>query len=1328
MSCHQAHPGTFEFHVSASARDFYQFDLSLFSLRGSVIFANFQAARQFAEAMNARRDLVRNPEQAVSASQINALGLIDEILHYVVQQYQEQHPGVMRQALSTLASSLGQDELEKTLRSFATEFPPIRVYRREITLEDYLSDEAEGRSSREILLEELLLLWMANANPAFAPLGELFDDGNLERTTLYLPIIQRLETFFEAQPVFGETGLSLFKTLRLPALQHPDSLEAQLEFLLRRFGGTLGRFYYRMLISLDVIREQGRSFAVPIHFDQPGGGGGESGLLDLRRLVLEPEPEAFSADLDWMPRCVLIAKNAFVWLDQLSKKYRREITTLDRIPEEELDILQSWGVTGLWLIGLWERSKASKRIKQMMGNPEAVASAYSLYDYVIAQDLGGEAAVDILRQKAARRGIRLASDMVPNHVGIDGRWVIEHPDWFISLPYPPYPNYTFGGLDLSSDERVGIFLEDHYYDKSDAAVVFKRLDRWTGEVRYIYHGNDGTAMPWNDTAQLNYLNPEVREAAIQTILHVARQFPIIRFDAAMTLARRHIQRLWFPEPGGSPWGASIPSRAEHALTKEQFDAAMPVEFWREVVDRAAVEAPDTLLLAEAFWMMEGYFVRSLGMHRVYNSAFMNMLRDEKNAEYRQIMKNTLEFEPEILKRFVNFLNNPDEKTAVEQFGKGDKYFGAMTLCATLPGLPMLGHGQVEGFTERYGMEYRQGYYDETPDHGLIDYHQQQIFPLLKMRSLFAGVENFVLYDALTGDVVNEDVFVYSNCSGSERSLVAFNNKNAEARVWVRRSVGQPSKAGSGRETRQVGLGEGLQLSFDERTFSICRDRVTGMEYLRNNQELHEQGLYLELGPYQRKVFLDWREVYDHDGIIARLAQMLGGRGVPSLDEAMQELWLEPVHRPFRELVNPAMFGRLLKGGGGLDEGLREEVQGRLLGLYQGIDQHSSRSLALLPVQQVLGRLEGALRAVEDSDDLVTGGALLGWVFVHGLGQAEESRAHLDEWRLGRILEQTLGEMGLSEAEARRSVGLTRVLIAHPELSQNPALVVQQMPRLLQNPDVQGFLQIHRHGGVVYFNREAHQAWLLGLRQVSQALAAAEGKTPVQVEKKRKAWLALATKLDKVAQSSGYRVDTYLERIAPRKPTLRKARAAPTRTPKRAATRSASESTDSGAAKTKGPRKATAGRASAVTPKTEQAPPRVRAGRSKPAAQTTGAARNAESRSKARAAGRKPVAQGKSATPPDPRKKPAGRSTPASDDLTRIKGIGPKISAALQAAGITAFAQLARAREETLRSALAAANLRLAPSLGTWARQAAYLARGDEKGFSAYTKKLTAGRG
>src|SRR5581483_232962 len=505
--------------------------------------------------------------------------------------------------------------------------------------------------------------------------------------------------------------------------------------------------------------------------------------------------EKFSIDLDWMPRLVLIAKSTYVWLNQLSKKYAREIKRLDQIPDEELDELAQCGITGLWFIGVWERSKASARIKHMLGNTGAIASAYSLYDYEIAQELGGRDALEQLKARAWQRGIRLASDMVPNHMGIDSRWVMEHPEWFISSSVPPYPSYTFTGADLSSDPRVTVQIEDHYWDKSDAAVVFKRTDHQTRDTRYIYHGNDGTSFPWNDTAQLDYLKAQVREQVIQTILNVARQFPVIRFDAAMTLAKKHFERLWYPLPGEKD---TIPSRGEYAMTKAEFDAAMPEEFWREVVDRVAVEAPDTLLRAEAFWLMEGYFVRTLGMHRLYDGALIHMLRDEKNLEYRLVIKNTIEFDPEILNRYVNFMNNPDERTAVDQFGKGDKYFGVCTMMVTMPGLPMFGHGQIEGFGERYGMEFRTAMLDESPDPYLVERHARVIFPLLHKRYLFAGVENFLLYDVYRADgSVEENVFAYSNRvatpHGDESSLVAYNNSYNTVRGRIRLSAAYRDK-------------------------------------------------------------------------------------------------------------------------------------------------------------------------------------------------------------------------------------------------------------------------------------------------------------------------------------------------------------------------------------------------------------------------------------------------------------------------------------------------------------------------------------------------------
>ena len=535
-----------------------------------------------------------------------------------------------------------------------------------------------------------------------------------------------------------------------------DTLEGQLQFIRTRWALFLGKFLVRLLTSLDVIKEETK----PSFF-----GPGPTQAYTYEGL---DEYEHFSPDQDWMPRTVLLAKSTLVWLYQLSQKYGRQITTLDQIPDEELDTMACRGFTGLWLIGLWERSNASRTIKQWTGNPEAAASAYSLYDYDIAGELGGWGALANLRERCAARGIHLGSDMVPNHTGIDSRWVMEHPDRFLQLSYPPFPTYNYNCDNLSGRDDVTVQIEEHYFTRSDAAVVFRRIDNRTGETRYIYHGNDGTSMPWNDTAQIDFLNPEAREAVIRTIIGVCRQFSIVRFDAAMTLAKRHIQRLWYPEPGH---GGDIASRAEHAITNEEFNRRIPNEFWREVVDRCAVEAPNTLLLAEAFWMMEGYFVRTLGMHRVYNSAFMNMLKNEENQKYRATIKNTLEFDPEILKRFVNFMNNPDEDTAVAQFGKGDKYFGICTLMVTMPGLPMFGHGQIEGFEEKYGMEYRRAYRDECPDQGLVDRHEWDIFPLMKRRMIFSGSNDFCLYDFYTVEgYVNENVFAYSNRLGDDCGL------------------------------------------------------------------------------------------------------------------------------------------------------------------------------------------------------------------------------------------------------------------------------------------------------------------------------------------------------------------------------------------------------------------------------------------------------------------------------------------------------------------------------------------------------------------------------
>ncbi len=858
-----------EFHINRKIRDQYSLESSLFETDGNLVFVNVQSVHEFVKQLNSKLDPDLFVEKKYTAGQIYAMGLIDEILHFVFNQYRNEiYPNALVDAYTALQKDVGSEKLMQLLTVFCDEFPPVDVYARRTSISEYLLSE----ENRLATLEEIILLWLANANPAFMQYGEFFDDTFLQKTTSYLDSITFLKDFFAQHPVYGPDNQDLLTLLRSPAVVAPYSLHDQLKYIKERWAHLLKDLLLKLLGGLDLIQEELKAiFAGP----------GPSFPPDYKKLtsLFDLEFERFSQDSDWMPRVVLMAKNTYVWLYQLSIQYQREIRTLDQIPDEELDRLALAGFSGLWLIGLWERSTASETIKKLCGNPEAVASAYSISEYRIASDLGGENALQNLKSRAWQRGIRLASDMVPNHMGIDSAWTTYQPDDFIGMDHPPFPAYTFSGPNLSRDPGFGIYLEDHYYSRTDAAVVFKWVDFSSGRTRYIYHGNDGTNMPWNDTAQLNYLSETVREKVIQQILQVARDFPIIRFDAAMTLARKHYQRLWFPEPGS---GGDIPSRSQFALTKAKFEEIFPREFWRDVVDRVALEVPDTLLLAEAFWLMEGYFVRTLGMHRVYNSAFMNMMRNEDNANYRSVIKNTLEFDPEILQRFVNFMNNPDEKTAVDQFGKGDKYFGICLMMSTLPGLPMFGHGQIEGYAEKYGMEYRRAYIQENPDQDLIHRHERQIFPLLHQRSIFAGAEQFRLYDFYTDNgSVNEDVYAYTNGQGERKGLVIFHNRYASTSGWLKYSSAYLEKKSS--KLIHTLLADALGLFNSPQYFVILRDKYNGLEYLRNSQDIHNNGLYLQLAAYEAHAFTDIEQVEeDPYGNWRRLHDELQGKPVRNI--------------------------------------------------------------------------------------------------------------------------------------------------------------------------------------------------------------------------------------------------------------------------------------------------------------------------------------------------------------------------------------------------------------------------------------------------------------
>jgi glycosidase len=1094
----------------------------------------------------------------VHAGQLNLFASLQTVFRYLIDVVAEQ------QARGLLADALRQSGIDpagETVRvvgtGFVELFPPSRVLDGTTSIDSWLGSADSHGEHKRIVLRELLLLKLASENPAVDSFRQILDDGVLiSACSEYPRLVAAMTTSLSNGPKLPGFDMTLPDILLAPIKAAPGSLAGQVAYIREQWGTLLPPDLQETLIgALDILLEEER---------ERGWGGGEPGPTHVLKFghpaqpgpgfpphgggsVLAgydyPEYEGFSSDADWMSNVVMMAKMVYVWLDQLSRQYGHPITCLDQVPDAELDRLAGAGFTALWLIGVWERSPASRHIKQICGNSDAIASAYSLYDYEIAADLGGWEALSNLRERARARGIRLASDMVPNHTGIYSRWVIEHPDWFIQTDYPPFPSYQFNGENLSSSENVTIQIEDGYWTKSDAAVVFRYVERHTGRTRYIYHGNDGTSFPWNDTAQLNYLLPEVREAVIQTILHVARNFPIIRFDAAMTLAKKHFQRLWFPIRG---LGGGIPSRAEHGMSREEFDALFPVEFWRQVVDRVAVEAPDTLLLAEAFWMMEGYFVRTLGMHRVYNSAFMNMLVKEENAKYRQTIKNVLEFNPEVLKRFVNFMNNPDEKTAVEQFGTQGKYFGACMMMVTMPGLPMFGHGQLEGLREKYGMEYKCAYWDEPVDQGLMQGHRMWIFPLLHRRSLFSGSENFVLYDFHTENGVDENVFAYSNRVGEQRALVFYHNRYAATAGWIRES--SPIAVKSGRDEpdlRRTTLAESLGLISGHGVYYAFRDAFSGLEFLRSGQEILEKGIYAELGEYEFHVFVDFRAIRDDSaGSWRDLCATLSGLGVESLEDERRQVRFAVLNSAFRTVlelvptVSDNLLATLAASGPIMNESCGRfhavvcEQAGKAGVVSPGKTPDMAKTISFLAELTLLKSssqdVKGFLAAVRQRTDSVAGTRLLvSWMLLRGM-----SPDSLDSFGLDFTLRRCMGsvKVGRDMPETDDSAQLLRALLAY--VFDGLVEKTNVFEDVFKIPSCNRYMLVHESGGVTWFNKERFEeltTWLFIIRLCDMASRRSSVRT-------LSAWCGASghelQHLAELAAHAGYRTALFLSLIAP----------------------------------------------------------------------------------------------------------------------------------------------------------------------------------------------------
>jgi hypothetical protein len=195
--------------------------------------------------------------------------------------------------------------------------------------------------------------------------------------------------------------------------------------------------------------------------------------------------------------------NTWVWLSQLSQKYRKGIN-LASVPSTEWDAIAAYGIDAVWLMGVWERSPAGEAIANQHGNSlgdfrrtlpdfrfeDNVGSPYCVRRYVVDKHLGGPEGLAVARQELTKRNINLILDFVPNHVTPDHSWVAENPEYF-----------NQGNAD---DLR------------NDSSSYMEALGR------VFARGRDPHFPAWPDVLQLNAFEPALRRALTDTASSIAQ--------------------------------------------------------------------------------------------------------------------------------------------------------------------------------------------------------------------------------------------------------------------------------------------------------------------------------------------------------------------------------------------------------------------------------------------------------------------------------------------------------------------------------------------------------------------------------------------------------------------------------------------------------------------------------------------------------------------------------------------------------------------------------------------------------------------------------------
>ena len=385
-----------------------------------------------------------------------------------------------------------------------------------------------------------------------------------------------------------------------------------------------------------------------------------AGCNELIRLELPPVTtvgKPVEAVCGSGPCPLLYQINTRVLVTGLSRSLQRP-ATLDDIPASDLDRLAEDGFDWVWFLGVWQTGPAGRKVslenaawrqefEELLpdfSDGDVSGSCFAIQSYAVHSDFGGNSALERLRERLNKRGMRLLLDFVPNHTAPDHPWVCQHPEYYV--------------------HGTGELLQREPQNYTTAA----------GQVVLAY-GRDPYFAGWPDTLQLDYANSIVQEAMTQELEKIAEVCDGVRCDMAMLILPDVFERTW---------------------------GRRPASFWPTAIGRTRARNPGFLFMAEVYWDLE-CTLQQQGFDYTYDKRLYDRLRDGHARPVREHFRASMEFQ----RKSARFLENHDEPRAAATFPAGP-HLAAAVLTYLCPGLRFFHQGQTEGFTKGIPVHLRRG--------------------------------------------------------------------------------------------------------------------------------------------------------------------------------------------------------------------------------------------------------------------------------------------------------------------------------------------------------------------------------------------------------------------------------------------------------------------------------------------------------------------------------------------------------------------------------------------------------------------------------------------